>query len=424
MARSFNSSSGKKTFGVFSEPQDAGDYIYNKKARASYCVANNCIPAVNIGSQGNLLLFNRSNKLSVYPCKNVISKNNLNINLITKMNLNNVPVISYLSNGETPVTAVSVTSSNCCTSTPYLTYNIDPCGNLFGNNVCGINNYLNYLEFNPPSVYNLPYIINGSYSISSDSNYNTIITFTTSNANILFTEDLSVNYIVVGGGGGGGGGGQTPGGVGGAGGGGGGAVLTGNFSPTLFIFYVVTIGEGGSGGSTAPTNGLAGTFSSIVSTVSTITANGGLGGQLSDSPSTNGTGGNSGAGGSGGLGQALTPDNGGSGTNGGGGGGGGSSNDNYGGNGATSTTVVYSYSNSFGAGGGGGVSFFAADGGSGGNTYAGTGGGGLGQPTNGGSATPNYGGGGGGGSGGDETLYTNGTGGNGGSGIVILYFNI
>ena len=59
MARSFNSSSAKNTFGVFSEPQEAGDYTYNKKARASYCVANNCIPAVKVGSQGNLLLFNR-----------------------------------------------------------------------------------------------------------------------------------------------------------------------------------------------------------------------------------------------------------------------------------------------------------------------------------------------------------------------------
>ena len=146
MARSFNNSSGKKAFGVFLEPQDAGDYIYNTKARASYCVANNCTPAVNIGSQGNLLLFNRSNKLSVYPCKNVINKSNLNINLITTLNLSGVPVIENMTTNAVP-TSIVPTTLDASASYPYLTYNVDPCGNLFGNNICGINNYLSYLEF-------------------------------------------------------------------------------------------------------------------------------------------------------------------------------------------------------------------------------------------------------------------------------------
>jgi hypothetical protein len=152
MARSFNSS-GKKAFGVFSEPQDAGDYIYNKKARASYCVANNCTPAVNVGSQGNLLLFNRSNKLSVYPCKNIINKSNLNINLITTLNLSGVPVIENMTTQTVPTSIEPTTVANTSsTNYPYLTYNVDPSGNLFGNNVCGINNYLSYLEFSTPSV--------------------------------------------------------------------------------------------------------------------------------------------------------------------------------------------------------------------------------------------------------------------------------
>lgn len=149
MARSFNSS-GKKAFGVFSEPQDAGDYIYNKKARASYCVTNNCIPAINVGSQGNLLLFNRSNKLSVYPCKNIINKSNLNINLITTLNLSGVPVIENMTTQTVPTSIVPTTVANASsTNYPYLTYDVDPSGNLFGNNVCGINNYLSYLEFTP-----------------------------------------------------------------------------------------------------------------------------------------------------------------------------------------------------------------------------------------------------------------------------------
>lgn len=151
MARSFNSSSGKKTFGVFSEPRDASNYIYNKKARASYCVANNCVPAINIGTQGNLLLFNRSCKLSIYPCKNVINKTNLNINLITSLNLHGVPVIENMTNQEVPTSIIPTNLLNI-NSYPYLIYNIDPSGNLFGNNVCGINNYLSYLEYNKQSV--------------------------------------------------------------------------------------------------------------------------------------------------------------------------------------------------------------------------------------------------------------------------------
>lgn len=152
MARSFNSSSAKNAFSAFFESQDAGDYILNKKAKASYCVANNCTPAVNVGSQGNLLLFNKSTQLSVYPCKNIINKSNLNINLITKLNLEDVPVIENMTNKDIPTSIVPTSVANASsTNYPYLTYNVDPSGNLFGNNVCGINNYLNYLEFNAPT---------------------------------------------------------------------------------------------------------------------------------------------------------------------------------------------------------------------------------------------------------------------------------
>jgi hypothetical protein len=138
MAHSFKSNSGNRAFGVFIEPLDAGAYIYNKKAKATYCVTNNCTPSVKVGSESNLLLYKRSNRLTNFPCKNSINKANLDINLITKMNLLGVPVIANFS-GNTPTT---ITSGN--------TYNIDPDGKLFGNTICGINNYLNYLQYNLP----------------------------------------------------------------------------------------------------------------------------------------------------------------------------------------------------------------------------------------------------------------------------------
>jgi hypothetical protein len=147
MAHSFKSSTGKKAFGVFSEPLASGDYTYNKKARTTYCLANSCVPRIKVGSQSNLLLFDRSNRLSVYPCKNTINRANLNINLITKLNLpEKVVVIEDFSGNKVPSTINTNTI-------PYLEYNIDPCGNLFGNTICGINNFVNYM------VYNYPYEI-------------------------------------------------------------------------------------------------------------------------------------------------------------------------------------------------------------------------------------------------------------------------
>jgi len=143
MSNSFKSSSGKAAFGRFSEPQTAGDYIYNKKAKTTFCLANKCIPSKTVNTQGNLLLLNRSNKLKYYPCVNAINKANLNINLITSLDLSGVFVIKNVDFPNT--TPIPINASDV----PYLDYVIDPSGNLFGNTVCGINNYLRYLVYNP-----------------------------------------------------------------------------------------------------------------------------------------------------------------------------------------------------------------------------------------------------------------------------------
>jgi hypothetical protein len=136
--RVFNNNFGKKTFQVFSEPKDASEYTYDKKARATYCVANKCSPSIKVGSEGNLLLFNRANKLSVFPCTNTIDNQELYINLLTNLDLSGVPVIEDFSGNQIP----STIDNN---SIPYLRYNIDPSGNLFGNSPCGLYNYVNYM---------------------------------------------------------------------------------------------------------------------------------------------------------------------------------------------------------------------------------------------------------------------------------------
>jgi hypothetical protein len=255
----------------------------------------------------------------------------------------------------------------------------------------------------------ISYALAGTYSITSDSSYNTIITFTDNGTFTVLNQYFikQINFIVVAGGGGGGGGniGGDPG--GGAGGGGG--ISTG-FLNSSVTTYVMTVGAGGSGGAlqtaTPSTNGVNGSPSQISGVV---TVNGGSYGLAS---TNNGTGGNGGLGGAGGTGNTSP---GGDGASPGGGGGGGiysAFGDGTGGDGALSISV-YSYGTSFGAGGGGGGG--DANNGTAGNVYAGNGGGF--------NATANYGGGGGGGRSGNGILGTYTAGGNGGSGRIVLYFN-
>jgi hypothetical protein len=435
MANSFKTSSGNKSFGAFSESNDAGDYISKKKARASFCVANNCVPAVKVGTQSNLLLFNKSNKLSLYPCKNSINKANLNINLITQLDLSGVSVILDETNNATPCSINGINSEIL----PYLTYNIDPDSELFGNTICGINNYVNYMVYTNPnsqviSTQSAPYVINGgTFSISYDASYSNIITFTNTNnrtSNITFNKSVSVYYLIVGGGGGGGGGGGDGANSGGGGGGGGQVVF--NTSPVDVSpgsIYTIAIGQGGYGGSVS-INGNSGTASQIIGPSINKTSAGGYGGigNLNYLASinycyggTNGSGSGSGKGGQ----LNATDASGNSGTNGGGGGGGAYNKGNGGNGGLVSIASLPSYASNFAAGGGGGS--YNGNYGAGGSINAGNGGGldsssAYSKST---SAVANTGCGGGGGGQGSSLGNTgeNYSGGNGGSGVVLLYFN-
>jgi len=126
-SRSFNSSQAKRTFGRLNEPIEAGDYISNIKEKNMICVGKK-YPHLNL----------RVNK-------NSFNYSNLNANLITKLQLNsNIPVIQKNS----PYTVPTDLSANVV---PYLYYTIDPSGVLFGNNVCDINNWKNYVVYNPPT---------------------------------------------------------------------------------------------------------------------------------------------------------------------------------------------------------------------------------------------------------------------------------
>ena len=147
MAHSFKTNNGVTTFGVFKEPQSSGDYILNKKAKTVYCNPNICIPVKNVGSQSNLNSLRLSNYLKYYKCKNSFNKRNLNVNLITQLNLMDVPVLQNNVTLNCPTT-MTETSNVIADNPPYI-YTIDPSGNLFGNTTCGINNYVGYMEQKP-----------------------------------------------------------------------------------------------------------------------------------------------------------------------------------------------------------------------------------------------------------------------------------
>ena len=158
--------SARPAFGENNKVQTARDYITNKSTRTTFCNAKYCdtLSKGKVVSQGDLLLLKKTKYLNYYKSlydknnSNYISKaiptylfnkTNLNINLITKLDLKNIDVISNNLTGEHPTPVILNPSSGI----PYYNnYNIDPKGLLFGNTPCGINNYEKFMVFNPPYV--------------------------------------------------------------------------------------------------------------------------------------------------------------------------------------------------------------------------------------------------------------------------------
>ena len=415
MAHSFQNIPAKPCFGANRESVDAGNYIQKKKARATYCNSNVCIKK-NTGTYENYNLLRGAQQLD--KCSLPFDKYDLNRNLFTELNTSGLCVLRDASN-------------NACATridpslNIYDSYIIDPSGDLFGNTVCGINNFVNLMGKNSSSI---KYDISGNYIISSNSHYNTIITFKGNGTFTLTSGSLNMDILSVGGGGGGGSGlsnGSS------GGGGGGGEVKKGSYYLNVIDTMNITIGNGGNGGLTntasSPTNtsGGNGQNTTILYPSFTIISNAGLGGVKSSSPN-GGNGGLSGSNGNGGLGsiaQSTLPT---IGINGGGGGGGGYYALN-GANGSMTTANGFLNIQNYGAGGGGGAGDGAVTGGAGGNIYAGNGAeciNPVNSSINGSSAVANYGGGGGGGKAGNGVVGTSGNGGNGSSGLVILAFNV
>jgi len=141
-SRSFAKTSANRAFGQFKESNTAGDYVLNKKAKTTFCGANMCTPSIKVNTQENLLLLRRSNKLKYYNCLYSFNKANLNINLLTKLNVNKVVVLTQ------PINTTPFYS--------FLNFILDPDGTLLGTDTCNINNYTSYMVYNPPNSFKVP----------------------------------------------------------------------------------------------------------------------------------------------------------------------------------------------------------------------------------------------------------------------------
>ena len=153
-SRPFKPYIGKNTFGVLKEPQDAGQYTLNKTAAASFCSPDLCVPSKTVTTQSRRLILRKANKIYFSRCQDPYNTANLNINLVTVLDLSGVPVIQESASPYNVPTNLSLSVA------PYLNYTIDPSGNLFGNTVCGADNFQNYLLFNPPYTTANPGFIN------------------------------------------------------------------------------------------------------------------------------------------------------------------------------------------------------------------------------------------------------------------------
>ena len=132
----------KPAFKSNNESCESSFYTMNKKSSVSFC--NPCTFTTG-KNYDQLYLLKNSRLIKKNICKPSFNNYDLNINLFTKMNLQNVCVIN---NNNTNKCATSINPSQPF----YLNYTIDPSGVLFGNTECGINNFENFLEPNPPSA--------------------------------------------------------------------------------------------------------------------------------------------------------------------------------------------------------------------------------------------------------------------------------
>lgn len=165
-------SCGRSAFGTFQPNNSSSDNIKKKKIKSLFCAATSkgCAPTKLVSNSTDLYLFRAYVANNQPPNYNT---RNLNINLITSLDLSNVTVVESTCTQASPIPIDPPTGGEHVefiaeTMDPtrfleqhvpmaenvddgrYTLYTIDPKGELFGNTPCGLNNYVNYMVINVP----------------------------------------------------------------------------------------------------------------------------------------------------------------------------------------------------------------------------------------------------------------------------------
>lgn len=139
MSRSFNSKPGKSAFASNKESNDSGINTNNKILSAFYC-SNKCPRNISkVKNQSEYLLLQKARTLN--SCSLAYSSKDLNVNLISKIDLSNECVL------KNNCTNICNEGIRFCMPI-YLAYNIYP----YNNNYCILNNNSEKRVYYPPPL--------------------------------------------------------------------------------------------------------------------------------------------------------------------------------------------------------------------------------------------------------------------------------
>lgn len=154
MAHAYTIYPAKPAFGNYAKHLSYSEVLANKRANHIYydckrsnptdCQGDKCKRANRIDSQGELMAIR---KITSQSCANgcevlPFNKSNLQVNLITELDLNNIIILELNSN---PGYAAKI---DPILRPIYSYYTIDPDNRLSGNTPCAIQKYVNYMILN------------------------------------------------------------------------------------------------------------------------------------------------------------------------------------------------------------------------------------------------------------------------------------
>ena len=144
MSRSFNLNPGKAAFGSIKGTNNSDSNTNNIRLKSFYC-SNTCLRnKTRVKNQSEYLLLQKARSLN--SCSLPISNQNLNVNLISKITLDNMCILKKNSTNVCNIDGIQ-------SDVPiYLTYSIYPTNENYNNDYCVLNNNsINRVYYPPPS---------------------------------------------------------------------------------------------------------------------------------------------------------------------------------------------------------------------------------------------------------------------------------